>query len=72
MPDDFTPTAKHAEAARRRDLTRTAVAEAIRLADAGDRDAAEKTAVHAYHDGAPAMALLDEYHTQRCAQEATT
>lgn len=54
------------------DLARTATAEAVALTDAGQRRAAELVIVHAYHDGARAMDLLDHYHAHRAAQEGAT
>lgn len=60
MPD--APT-KGERASIGRQIAAYAAAEAAGLVAAGRRREAEETLVHAYHDGAPALALVDAYHT---------
>lgn len=73
MTDTPTPTTVKAERADAgRALAATAAAEAIELIWQGRRSEAEDVMVHAYHQGAKAMDLLDQYHQQRSALERTS
>lgn len=56
---------KQERATRGRQIAAEAAAEAIQLDRAGRRPEAEQVAVHAYHEGATAMDLLDAYADAR-------
>jgi hypothetical protein len=64
-------TDKQERAELGRQTARTEITLVIAQEDAGNPDAANETAVHAYHSGAKAIDLLREYHRQRSDQQRT-